>query len=165
MEPIDVRRFIAEYTPADERFIRFDWNGKPPDEFEDRNLKFREAVFEAVLDNLEDAPILLVRDLYRAETEFSSEAWCISGDVGRLAEHLLRRGDDQFIEDFLEGKFQSFDAHLGTGFPVDLPLAEHLLGVVRSRLQSETDAEGLELLRSGEELFKDWVTFAESNRS
>ena len=165
MHPIDIRSFIAGYGPDDERFIRFEWNGKNDTEFEDANLAFREAVFEAVLEDLEAAPILLVRDLYRAETQFSREAWCISGDVGRLAEHLLRRGEDRFIEDFLEGKNQSFDAHLGTAFPVDRPLAEHLLREVQDRLVSETNEERLELLKWGETLFQEWVASCESNPS
>lgn len=165
MHPDDIPSFISGYGLEDERFIFFDWNGKPPDEFEDANMAFREAVIEAILDDLDASPILLVRDLYRAETRFSAEAWCIGGDVGRLAEQLLKRGEDCYIEDFLKGKGQSFDAHLGTVFPVDRPLAEHLLGVVRLRLESETDEERLELLRWGESLFREWVTACESNAS
>ncbi len=146
MHPDDIPNFIANYGPNDERFIRFEWNGKPPDDFEDANMDFREAVIEAVVEDLDAAPILLVRDLYRAETRFSAEAWCIGGEVGRLGEHLLRRGEDLYIEDYLDGKDQSFDAHVSTDFLVDRPLAEHLLGVVRLRLESAADEESIELL-------------------
>lgn len=157
-----VRTFIADYTPSDEQFLCFRWNGKHGDDFEDENRLFREAIWEAVVDDLDSAPLELVRDLYRAETRCSKEAWCIAGDIDQLAEHLLRRGKDQFVEDFIEGKYQSFDASIGTAFEVDLPLAEHLLRVVQERLRSATDEDRIRLLRVGEETFQEWVT--ECNR-
>jgi hypothetical protein len=154
-----IRSFIRGYKPADERRIRFQWNGKHADEFVDENLAFREAVKERVLDDLDSAPLQLVCDLYRAETQFSREAWCIDGDVARLAEHLLRRGGDRFIEDYIEGKYQSFDASLGTAFEVDLPLAERLLQAVRDRLRTAAalSEDRRRLLRLGEETFQEWV--------
>ena len=154
------RDFIDGYRSSDERFIRFQWNGRHAADFIDENLAFREAVKKLVLESLDSAPLELIRDLYRAETQFSREAWGIDGRVGRLAEHLLRQGNDRFIEDYIEGKYQSFDASLGTAFEVDLPLAEHLLQVVRERLQvaTNTDEERVRLLRLGEETFQSWIT-------
>jgi hypothetical protein len=157
MLPEDVHAFIKNYTEGDEPRIRFAWNGQHAEEFEDANVEFREAVNEAVLADLDAAPILLIRDLYRAETEYSAEAWCISGDVGRLGERLLRDPEDRFVEDYLIGKDQSFDAHAGTDFVVDRPLVEHLIAVVREKLLSETDAEKIERLHWGEETFRGWL--------
>lgn len=154
---IDVLTFIERYTPADEHRIRFDWNGKHAEEFVDHNMEFRDVVRETVLTNLVTTPIELIRDLFRAETEFSREAWCIADGVGDLAESLLRRGGVQYLDDYLDGRFQSFDASLGSAFDVDLPLAQTMLAAVRERLQSRPDSPRAELWRAGEELFVDWV--------
>ena len=154
-----IKAFINGYTSADERFIRFAWNGKHAKEFVDENHDFRNAVHDAISLNLHETPLELIRDVFRAETQFSREAWCIDGRVGQLAEQLLRRGKDRFVEDFLEGKCQSFDASIGVdAFAIDLPLAERLLEVVRVSLRSETDKDRIELLQFGEETFQRWVT-------
>jgi hypothetical protein len=153
----DVAAFIASYSIGDESRICFDWNGKHGDEFEDRNMEFRESVREAVLDDVSSAPIELVRDLFRAETQCSREAWGIVKGVGILAEELLRRGGLACLDDYLEGKFQSFDASCGSAFEFDLPLARAMLGAVRERLASMPDSAKAPLWRSGEDLFLRWV--------
>jgi hypothetical protein len=154
----ELRQFIRGYNPGDEALVRFEWNGKHAERFEDRNYEFRKEVLAEVLADLRAAPLELVCDLYRAETTFSKQAWCIDLRVGRLAEHLLREGGDRFIEDYLEGKGRSFDASLAVAaFPVDLPLAERLLRAVQERLLTERDEWKLALLRVGEETFRRWA--------
>lgn len=118
----DIAAFIARYTADDEKRIRFDWNGKHAEEFADRNLEFRAAVRETVLAEVTAGPLKLVRDLFRAETQYSREAWSIAVGVSALAEDLLRRGGTRYLADFLEGKFQSFGVSLGSAFVVDQPL-------------------------------------------
>lgn len=152
-----VAEFIAAYTDPDEGRIRFDWNGKHAEGFDDRNMDFRELVREAVLADLSSAPLALIRDLFRAETQCSREAWGIVDGVSDLAESLLRRGGTEYLDDYLEGKFQSFDASLGSAFEYDLPLAQAMLAAVRDRLRSMPDSPKAPLWRSGEELFTEWV--------
>ena len=153
----DEADFIRAYTSADEARIRFEWNGKHSEEFVDRNMDFREMVREAVLENVTAAPLELVRDLFRAETQCSREAWGIAYGANKLAESLVRRGGDRYLDDFLEGKFQSFDASMGSVFEVDQALAMNLLNVVRQRLQSSPNSPRAELWRAGEQLFLDWI--------
>ena len=153
----NIAAFIMSYTSANESRIRFDWNGKHADEFADRNMEFREAVREAVLADLPAVPLELIRDLFRAETQCSRESWCIVDGVGVLAERLLRCGGTDYLDDFLEGKFQSFDASLGSAFTVDLPLAEEMLTAVRARLRLCPDSPRTKLWRAGEKLFLDWI--------
>jgi hypothetical protein len=157
MPPSDVRGFIMGYTAEDERFLRFDWNGNHAEKFVDRNMAFRKSVLDAVLAEINSVPIELVRDLFRAETQFSREAWCIDNRISQLGEHLLRHGGDRFIEDYIEGKHQSFDASCGTAFDCDLPLARQLLRITQERLQAERDARKIELLRLAEETFQGWT--------
>ena len=160
---MDVAAFIAGYTSADEARIRFDWNGQHSEGFVDRNMEVREPVLEAVLADVSAVPLELIRDLFRAETRFSREAWCIVDGVSALAEALLRRGGPAYLDDYLEGKFQSFDASLGSAFEYDLPLARALLAEARTRLASSPDSPRAQLWQAGEELFTRWVADCEQS--
>lgn len=158
---MDVTSFIAAYTSADEERIRFDWNGGHADEFVDRNMQFREAVREAVLLDTSNTPIELIRDLFRAETRCSREAWGIVDGVGDLAAALLTRGRFDYLDDYLEGKFQSFDASLGSAFSYDSALAQALLVEVRRRLRNAPDSPLVDLWTRGESLFTSWIADCE----
>jgi hypothetical protein len=150
--------FIADYTSADEDRIRFDWNGQHAEELIDTNLAFREAVVEVVLDDPKLVPIVLIRDLFRAETQFSREAWGATEGLDVLAEALLRQGGPAYVGDFLEGKYQSFDTNCGSAFDYDLALAETMLRAVRSHLQSVSpDSPEAHLWETGENLFLSWI--------
>ncbi len=162
---MDIAAFIARYTSADEARIRFDWNGKHANGFVDRNREFRQPVREAVLADVSAAPLELVRDLFRAETQSSREAWCIVKGVGVLAEALLRRGGTLYLDDYLEGKFQSFDANLGSAFEGDLPLARAMLAEVRLLLASSPDSAKARIRQAGEELFAHWVADCEQRQA
>jgi hypothetical protein len=162
--PIDIEAFIAGYTTASSgEHIRFDWNGLHSEQFLDRNSEFREHVREAVLGDLSNSPVELIRDLFRAETEYSRHAWCIVDGVWNLAEAMLRRGGFRFLDDYLVGKFQSFDASLGSVFPYDLSLARDLLAEVRERLRLSPTSPMAPLWEKGENLFSDWVSERENH--
>jgi hypothetical protein len=157
-----VSEFIRSYSSSvGEPRIRFDWNGKHADGFVDCNMEFRNAIREAVLADIAAAPLQLVRDLFRAETQCSREAWGIVDGVGMLAEALLRRGGPAYLDDYLEGKFHSFDASLGSAFEYDLPLAHAMLAEVRERLRSSPGSPRARLWRGGEDLFAKWVADCE----
>ncbi|MDB5294521.1 MAG: hypothetical protein JWO31_504 [Phycisphaerales bacterium] len=149
--------FVSSYTSADETRIRFAWNGKHAEEFVDSNAEFRSPITALVVSSPNAAPIELVRDLFKAETEFSREAWGIEFGVGALAERLLRCDPERFLEDYLRGKFQSFDAHLGSAFDVEDALTVRLLEIVQRRLEGELPPERRELLERGSALFQDWT--------
>jgi hypothetical protein len=153
----EVAQFIANYSDSDAARIRFDWNGQHGDQFVDRNMDFRDAVRTAVFLDIGSAPLSLIRDLFQAETQCSVEAWNIVDGVSLLAENLLRRGGPLFLDDFLEGKFASFDANCGSAFEYDLPLASMLLSEVQNRLRSSSMSPNAELWRAGESLFAEWV--------
>lgn len=154
----EIRHFIANYRMADEPRIRFAWNGEHGEGFGDSNYSFRKEVLEAVLAEPDAASVRLIRDLYRAETEFSREAWCIDRRVGQLAEALLRRGGEEYIEDYLIGKMQSFDAFLASAsFEIDHDLAQSLLDAVEKRLDEQHDEGVRKLLQFGRETFERWV--------
>jgi hypothetical protein len=162
----EVMEFIRCYsTDVGESRIRFDWNGKHSEGFVDRNMEFRGEVLQAVLRDVVAAPIDLIRDLFRAETKCSREAWGIVDGVGQLAEQLLRRGGPTYLDDYLEGKFQSFDAHLGSAFEYDLPLAKSMLSAVQGLARAEPKSSRAALRQKGEELFSAWVADCEKRTS
>src|SRR3954471_11702433 len=98
--------FVERYDPARDRArIAFAWNVKHAEQFRDANEEFRGRVLECALANLGTVPIVLVRDLYDAETAWAAEAWCVNAEAVRaLAEELLTRGGPDYVEAFLAGK-------------------------------------------------------------
>jgi hypothetical protein len=152
----DLSHFIASYTDADEHRIRFAWNGKHADEFSDANYDFRKKVLEAVLQQPDAAPLSLVRDLFRAETELSREVWCVDNRVATLAEIMLTRGGRASLIEFLRGKCQSFDASMACGgIRIDRRLAKDLHDEATRLLRKCNDDRERKLLEVGR------VTFAE----
>ena len=119
-----------------------------------------------VLTQLPTTPIELVRDLFLADTRCSREAWSISLEVRHLADELLRRGGSDYLDDYLEGKFQGTDASMtSSAFNIDLPLAQAMLTAVRERLRKSPDSTKVDLWRKGEVVFERWVKGCERRLS
>lgn len=151
----EIRRFIDEYLPADETLIAYEERGRSC-----ANYEFRKEVLSVALADLHAVPMNLVRDLYRAETEFSRVVHGIDMRAVQLAEHLLWHGGDEYILDYINGKGKSFDASLLMGgVRMTADHARHLLDWTQRRLQSESAADewSASLLRDAEELFTSWV--------
>src|SRR5437870_584093 len=111
----DVEAFVAEYAELQADRIRFAWNGQHGDQFADQNYEFRKKVLAVALKAPDAVPLLLIRDLFEAETSFAKEAWCVDLRVGELARILLTRGGPVFAEDFFRGKYRGQDAYLAAG--------------------------------------------------
>jgi len=154
----DAPKLLIDYTEDDEYYIFFDWNGKHGSAFADSNVAFRRAVLAAVIAEPDRACILLVRDLFRAETQYSREAWSIDLRVRTLAEMLLIRGGVVYVEDYLEGKAQGFDAWCATSHFAHTPeLGTKMLAEVERRLASSPDEQRRKLLEMGREAFASWT--------
>ncbi len=150
----DLSQFIASYTNSDEHRIAFAWNGEHADTFQDANYEFRKAVLDATLASADVAPLALVRDLFRAETEWSREAWCVDNRVAVLAGIMLTRGKQSLLMDFLRGKCQSFDASMACGgMSIQPQLAAELLREVNVRMNASTDDKERHLLQVGRDVF------------
>ncbi len=154
----NVDQFISEYSATEESKICFAWNGKHGELFADSNYEFRKGVLDEVMKNPEAIDLLIIRDIFRAETEFSKEAWSIDRRVSRLAEALLKRGGTLYLDDYLIGRSQSFDAYLACGdVKLDNELAQNLIKLVQERLGQERDQSKRKILESGHEFFEKWV--------
>jgi len=118
-----------------------------------------------VLANPAVAPLTLVRDLFRAETEFSREAWCVDNRVADLAGIMLTRGKCAFLMDFLRGKCQSFDASMACGgMVIDPETAAELLREIDVRMNAATDDEERRLLQVGRDVFMERTDGVEVGR-
>lgn len=148
----EISDFINNYKNADESRICFSWNGLHGEQFVDGNMEFRELILEAALRNLSSAPLVLIRDLFRAETRCAKEAWGVADGIGELAECLLRRGGTKYLYDFLEGKHQCFDANQGSAFEYDIQLARTMLKAAEHQVSLSPDSPDVKLWR-----FSGWV--------
>jgi len=114
---------------------------------------------EVALNNLENTPIDLFRDLFVAETEFSAEAWCVDCRVHRLAELMLIGSGSKYLKDFIEGKRQSFDTYHECG-RVRLPreMTLQFLEECKQQLNSKLSEEEILLWEHGVEFFSNIAT-------
>lgn len=149
----DVDGYICTYA-GDDLYIRFAWNGKYSDEFLDINQMFRRLVMERVLQQPDIAKLSLLRDLFRAETQWSAKAWCVDLRLGNLASLMLACGGAEVVDDFLEGRWQSFDTYCECG-TVDISpvLAQEICAELTRRLTTETDTKRQKQLQDGIKFF------------
>lgn len=150
---------IATYSPSDSKRIRFDWNGRHADEFEDRNRQFRLEVLQLAMADLKGPPALLLRDLFTALTEFSREAWCIDPRVRELGRELLRRDPERFVFDYVRGLWRSFDSYVGAHVAdADPDILQRCLTAIRDALRQPQTEDETRLLRKSEEMFHAWLS-------
>lgn len=153
----NIEKYIRNYT-NDDADIQFDWNGKYSSKFEDKNQELRRIVIERVLQQPHIAPLSLLRDLFRAETQWSRATWCINRCTSTLASIMLTRGKSEVISDFIDGCYQSFDAYCECGNVNISPiLAEEIGAEISKLLAAETDGTQRERLQQNVELFA-WLT-------
>ncbi|MGC1549483.1 MAG: hypothetical protein WA777_13235 [Rhodanobacter sp.] len=123
----EVRDFISSYTTDQRSRIAFQWNGKHSAELEDLNLKFREAVIDAIANQEEPAPTTLLSDIFEEETSFSVEAWGARDELSVLASQLLSKGGTDSVLTFVRCKWKSFDTEMAcAGIDLSEPLRQKL---------------------------------------
>jgi len=153
----DVENFISTYGSSSESRISFAWNGKRGDDFHDDNYALRKQVLDAVIPTLDSVDLLLVRDLFRAETIWSKEAWCIDLRVQKLAAALIKRGRAQYLEDYFVGRWQSMDSACACSITdVDVTLATELVRAADDHLASEQDGEKRKFWERNKEILLSW---------
>jgi hypothetical protein len=151
---MNAETFICDYSIQNYPLIQFAWNGKHADDFVDSNYDFRKEVLEIVCSRKE-APILLVRDLFVAETEWAKQAWCVEDDdVRELAQQLLDRGKQEFAIDFLRGKAQCFDTAMCCAtVKIDKKISEAIVLHLRNTLRTIENETDKTLILNGIEFF------------
>lgn len=140
MEPII---FLSEYDAELKSLICFEWNGKHGVGFEDANQEFRRNILNYIFENDQlFIPKELVRDLFLAESLWARESWCVYQKYHLIGEKLLRLGGTQYIEDFLEGAFSSFDTYCSCRMMnlVDYNIVNIIIEL-KNRIKESTDPE------------------------
>lgn len=149
----NIQEYIGNYVSND-MAIRFNWNGRHSNEFEDRNYQFRRLVIKQVLQQSDIAPLSLLRDLFRAETLFAKETWCVNRCVSALASLMLTRGKIKVIDDFIDGRYRSFDTYCECSrINISAVLAEEIRAELLRRLTAGTDTSSREVLQSQIDFF------------
>jgi hypothetical protein len=166
----DIVEFIARYTEADEVHVAFSWNGKHASEFRDANQAFRWLVVRECVRNPGVVPAGLLEALFRADSEWSAQAWGAPHHFAQLGAALLEHGKHRPIEAFARGCASCFDTW-GACHNMDLPPSvvelvyiaakEALLHSESDELSAKLEAVStlMEKLREGKAA-SGWVTVA-----
>ena len=135
-----VEKYLANYSGDSVASIAFAWNGKHAAEFVDSNLEFRRAVIQYVLTQLPETPLIIIKDLFRAEAAFAKEAWGVNRDLHMLGQELLTRGRTLYFQDFLLGATSSFDTLLECGnISIEPSLKKELADYCKSQIAEATN--------------------------
>jgi hypothetical protein len=151
-----LKKFADQYTRSRYEEIRFAWNGKHANEFQDANIIFRSDLCRYLIPILDQVNLLLIRDLFEAESSCAKEAWGINSYYHSLGKQLITRGRSVYLFDFLEGVRQSFDTYLaGRKCLSEITGDERkeIESYIDSRLQTETQKFILNYLEFGKSYF------------
>lgn len=107
--------FVASYTPSSEAKIAFAWNGRHGADFDDANMAFRTVIGDYFEEHAQACSLPLIAALYRAETQWAKEAWCVRSVVAELAQELLQRGGVAYLDVYLAGACCGMDACMESG--------------------------------------------------
>lgn len=160
-DDVAIRQFVEAYID-DASAIQFAWNGRHEEQFEDANEFFRDAVIDYVMEHPKRAPLSLLVDLYRALTDYSTEAWCINERVEVIGKLMLANGRATVARDYIDGARKTFDAMIATSFtgcPRDV--AEECLELAQSNLKTTETGEEKEFWTTAVDRFELLLKFAE----
>ena len=104
-----IDEFVRNYAPGDAERLRFAWNGKHADEFEDENQAMRLEVTAYVLENPGLASVELIGDLFVTHSAWAREAWGSPRGFTELGSLLLTRGGHRALLQFGQAFTASFD--------------------------------------------------------
>lgn len=111
----NLKIFALNYAAKDFSKIKFDWNGKYGDEFEDSNYDFRMKLCEAIKDDLTPYSDQLIIDLYSQLAASSPATFGVYMSFHLFANELLERGGAKYFDIYAEGASKSMDTGLSSG--------------------------------------------------
>jgi hypothetical protein len=141
-----VEEFINNYSDQNKAQMEFKWNGqKGYEEGGDDNLDFRRDVIDLVLSGNVIAPDVLVKDLFEIESIFSREAYGAGDILAELGDLLLNQTGAKYIEDYFNGKGQSFDTE-NTVIPygVSKEKLESIVYELKDKIDRESKIQNLD---------------------
>jgi hypothetical protein len=145
--------FISRYADDQQPQIKFAWNGKHAEGFEDTNQEFRWQVVAQCIAQPELAPLNLLEHLFLADAEWTAEAWGSPHHFAELGASLLVRGHEAAIDCFSRGYVRSFDTY-GACHQIQLsqPLLSKLSVAASEQFAQATEEDQKKRLESVVEL-------------
>lgn len=111
----EIQTFAKNYSDKDFDQIKFDWNGKHGDEFEDKNFDFRMQLCETIKYDLSDSSEKLILDLYLELSKCAKESFGVYNSYHLFANELLERTGTKYFDEYIEGASKSMDTGLSSG--------------------------------------------------
>ena len=133
----ELRSFVENYSKEDFDRIKFDWNGKHGDEFEDKNLVFRTMLAEFMKEDFSFSPDQLIIDMYLALAECGEQSFGIYLNFHLFANELLNRGGAKYFTHYMEGAKRSMDTYISSGR--DLKISKEILNEICDLIQDKID--------------------------
>jgi hypothetical protein len=129
----EIQTFAKNYTDKDFDRIKFDWNGKHADHFEDKNIDFRMQLCETIKNDFSYSSDKLILDLYLELSKCAKETWSVYNSFHLFADELLERGGIKYFDEYLEGASKSMDTNLSSG---RLDLSKERVSEILSHIKS-----------------------------
>ena len=111
----EIQTFAKNYSDKDFDRIKFDWNGKHGDEFEDKNYDFRMQLCETIKDDLSYSTEKLILDLYLELSKCAKETFGVYNSYHLFANELLERTGTKYFDQYIEGGSKSMDTGISSG--------------------------------------------------
>lgn len=146
----EIRKFVENYSGKDFDRIKFLWNGKHGDDFEDKNHEFRMQVCETIKDDFSYSSDQLIVDIYLELSKCAAEAWGVYESYHLFANELLERGGTKYFDAYIEGASQCMDTEFSSG-QLDLSrervheILDHITSTL-ANARNESDIHGYDYM-------------------
>lgn len=134
MTKSEVQLFVKNYTEKDFELIKFDWNGKHGDEFEDKNYDFRIKICETIKNDFSYTSENLIVDLYLELSKCAEESFGVYTSYHLFANELLERTGIKYFDEYIEGASKSMDTGISSG---RLTLSKERVSEILNHIQSK----------------------------
>ena len=115
MKKEELIEFARSYTKKKFELIKFNWNGKHGDEFNDSNYDFRMQLCEIIKDDFSLYSDEMILDLYSELSKSAKETFGVYNSFHLFANEILERGGVKYFDHYVEGASKSMDTGLSSG--------------------------------------------------
>ncbi|UOX33946.1 hypothetical protein LXD69_00170 [Flavobacterium sediminilitoris] len=130
----EIQTFAKNYSEKDFDRIKFDWNGKYGDDFEDKNYDFRMQLCEIIKEDFSYSSEKLILDLYLELSKCAKETFGVYNSFHLFANELLERTGIKYFDEYIEGASKSMDTGLSSGH---LDLSNKRINEILSHIKSK----------------------------
>ena len=158
----EIQTFTQNYSDKDFDRIKFDWNGKHGDDFEDKNYDFRMQLCETIKDDFSYSSEKLILDLYIELSKCAKETFGVYNSYHLFANELLERTGIKYFEEYIEGASKSMDTGLSSGrLDLSKERVSEILNHIKSKMEnSENESE----IRGYDYMLKRFEWLSEKNK-